>query len=395
MEADKLWSHYMWNFIHCSALYFNNLLPDQQTLLQTIFFDLHEIIPCEKCKSAIVTYDSISRLSDNISNCMVFFEWTVGLHNFVNAKLGKKEFGITDARALYCNITQNSMKCKFNMQAVVWNVMYTTFVLCDGDHHRFIEFYCRIVACFIASDDIRLMFSSSIFGHLSECQDNESVSKLVLQTIVACRDKEQATNMEKEFDMHYNPTPELNPTPKRESEQIDFRQWPIIDHATFKKTLDSNDDSTWLYKRLSLFYENVNTSSILDDIRAILQRPYDYIFNLYVHNLSKHDSPISHTYKNELPHNGFVVDPPKEFFIENGNFKDTDIEYNDFFVGVDMLVDIHICVEHVSNESAVQQANGIVECIKSSAIPVLVGIITLNYPNDIPVSKLRDESVKF
>jgi len=385
----------MWNFIHCSALYINNLLPEQQMLLQNIFFDLREIIPCDKCKTAIETYDTISRLSDNMSNCMVFFEWTVGLHNFVNAKLGKEEIGVTDAKAIYCNITQNSAKCKFNMQDIVWNVMYTTFVFCDGNHHRFIELFCKIVACFIASDDIRLLFSSSIFGHLSECQDNKSVSKLVFQTIVACRDKEQATNMEKEFDMQYHPTPELKPTPNRESEQIDFRKWPIIDHAFFKNTYESNDFSSWLYKRLSLFYENVNSSSILDDIHFILQRPYDFIFNLYVHNLSKYDRPISHTYKKDLLHNGFVIEPPKVIFIENGTVKDNDTEDNDFYVGVDVLVDVHFCVEHVSNELAFQKTNEIVECMKSSAKPVMIGILMVNYSEDIQISKIRDDHVIF
>jgi len=103
----------MWNFIHCSALYINNLLPEQQMLLQNIFFDLREIIPCDKCKTAIETYDTISRLSDNMSNCMVFFEWTVGLHNFVNAKLGKEEIGVTDAKAI---MQHHAKQCEMQVQ---------------------------------------------------------------------------------------------------------------------------------------------------------------------------------------------------------------------------------------------------------------------------------------
>jgi hypothetical protein len=95
------WGTFVWAFIHtlticnvsqvCEKDFFNS---------KDLLTSVKDIIPCGECKEEYIRHlkqlEDIT-YSDFEKDGMIFFKWTFHLHNFVNRKLGKKEFDYTSA----------------------------------------------------------------------------------------------------------------------------------------------------------------------------------------------------------------------------------------------------------------------------------------------------------
>ena len=97
----EYWGPHAWKFLHYVCLnYPDNPTKDDTDAMKNYINSFSEIIPCPTCKSdfkkIIEEYDLNTILESRES----LFEWSVDVHNRVNAKLGKRTLSYTQALRL-------------------------------------------------------------------------------------------------------------------------------------------------------------------------------------------------------------------------------------------------------------------------------------------------------
>lgn len=95
------WGPYMWSFIHTITVNdFENNFDFHTNIIENLK-GIYNTFPCPTCKALYKTYLDKLDLID-LREPMVLFDWSVELHNAVNAKLGKPLWSRERAIAEWC-----------------------------------------------------------------------------------------------------------------------------------------------------------------------------------------------------------------------------------------------------------------------------------------------------
>jgi len=107
--TPEVWGKHLWFSIHFISLgYPSSPTYEQRENYKTFYENLWKVIPCAKC--SIHYRDNLNLLSlegdrDYLENNKTLFEWTVKMHNIVNASLGKPQITLEEAEKFYRPIT--------------------------------------------------------------------------------------------------------------------------------------------------------------------------------------------------------------------------------------------------------------------------------------------------
>ena len=97
-----LWGKSIWSTIHIVALSFPDSPTDADRDSYRIFYNaLGKVLPCSKCQGNYARHMSEVSIDYYLFSKQMLFDWTVKLHNIVNAELGKPAWSYEQALAHY------------------------------------------------------------------------------------------------------------------------------------------------------------------------------------------------------------------------------------------------------------------------------------------------------
>lgn len=115
-----VWGPPIWNAIHILA-FLGTPGPltavEQQGFVQW-FQSLGTVLPCGKCRQHYADY--VRKTPPNVQTRESLSRWTVDLHNWVNARLGKPEISWEQASALY-RMSSTTPSLASTATTAVWN----------------------------------------------------------------------------------------------------------------------------------------------------------------------------------------------------------------------------------------------------------------------------------
>ncbi len=103
MPCDiKSWGPATWTLLHCAALTYGDDPPSAKRKAMFNFLEaIGAVLPCPRCgqhwRKGMQFTEMASPTSTHLDSADKLFEWTVQMHNRVNASRGKKELEIDEA----------------------------------------------------------------------------------------------------------------------------------------------------------------------------------------------------------------------------------------------------------------------------------------------------------
>jgi hypothetical protein len=98
----ELFGPYLWGTMHFIALgapaQFDEGL---KTVYRSFYSQIPSIIPCASCGQHLTETMNALPIESSLTGSEALFSWTVDLHNAVNARLGKDQVSVTDARKIW------------------------------------------------------------------------------------------------------------------------------------------------------------------------------------------------------------------------------------------------------------------------------------------------------
>jgi hypothetical protein len=111
---DKMnWGPQLWHSIHMIALnYPENPKASDKASYKTFFSDLGNVLPCVSCSSHYKAHLDELPIEPYLDGHGSLFEWSVKLHNLVNAKVGGPQWTVEQARSHFTTYekTDNIMR---------------------------------------------------------------------------------------------------------------------------------------------------------------------------------------------------------------------------------------------------------------------------------------------
>lgn len=207
------WSAVVWNFIHTSALYLDQLSVDKKPLLAECLLALDDVIPCASCKNTINQFQDMVNIQDYMTNSQTLFQWTVDLHNYVNTKLGKPTATADAVQSLWCKETEICLQGVYAKDAifsVIWALILGTFTYFTGYQdralddvlHAILNVYRKAMTCFMPMD-LAEMFENHV--NMVVCLADATYGK-VYSNLSQCRaTMEQYIKTTERFHLLYTP----------------------------------------------------------------------------------------------------------------------------------------------------------------------------------------------
>lgn len=102
MVEPSVWGPPFWQTLHYAALgYAPQPTPEQRAAYRGFFLAVGDVIPCPLCREHYKEHLREIPLDEALDNNATLFEWTVRLHNSVNALGGKPQWSVSGARDHY------------------------------------------------------------------------------------------------------------------------------------------------------------------------------------------------------------------------------------------------------------------------------------------------------
>ena len=94
------WGFHTWHAMHYVALGYPDA-PSQKDVddYRTFFTSLGPVLPCKMCTGHYAEHLKTHPIDAGLASRAALFEWTVTVHNAVNKSLGRREWGVDEARA--------------------------------------------------------------------------------------------------------------------------------------------------------------------------------------------------------------------------------------------------------------------------------------------------------
>ena len=112
------WGPQLWSSLHYIALgYPENPSALDKRNYKAFYESLDTVLPCDKCAQHYKATTSAMPIDPYLDSASHLFEWTVAVHNVVNARLGKPQITVAEARQLYIG------KAAATSPVVTWAIM--------------------------------------------------------------------------------------------------------------------------------------------------------------------------------------------------------------------------------------------------------------------------------
>jgi hypothetical protein len=99
-----IFGKHFWGTMHLAALGSpQKFEASHVTAYSTFYKQIPNVIPCQSCGTHLSEIYQLLPIEPALSGSQALFEWTVGVHNAVNRRLGKSEVSIDDARTFWMN----------------------------------------------------------------------------------------------------------------------------------------------------------------------------------------------------------------------------------------------------------------------------------------------------
>ena len=99
MVSPDVWGPPMWRFLHLAALgYPEEAAPEDAERYARFFEALGGVLPCPSCAANYQTHLAQLPVRPFLGGRDALFDWTVRLHNMVNAESGKSPVTVEQAR---------------------------------------------------------------------------------------------------------------------------------------------------------------------------------------------------------------------------------------------------------------------------------------------------------
>lgn len=109
----QAWGSCLWRTIHILAIGYPDNPSYENTIDYKNFFEnLWKVLPCHNCAVNYKRHLKEVPLDNYLVSNNKLFEWTVTLHNVVNAELNKPLMNLNDATKLYRNILKGNLEKK-------------------------------------------------------------------------------------------------------------------------------------------------------------------------------------------------------------------------------------------------------------------------------------------
>lgn len=118
----KVWGQPMWHTIHFVALgYPSDPTPEQREAYRSFFTTLGQVLPCKMCATHYAQHLRELPIEPYLGSGDRLFEWSVKLHNAVNAATGsKKQWTVDEARASYVRMLEGGASSSSSPASPVW-----------------------------------------------------------------------------------------------------------------------------------------------------------------------------------------------------------------------------------------------------------------------------------
>lgn len=104
----SVWAPHLWRCIHLFALNYPEVpSADKRAAYRQFYIGLQHVIPCSVCAENYQRHLKEIPIDPYLVSSARLFEWTVLMHNAVNRELGKQEWTLSQARALYTETPAN------------------------------------------------------------------------------------------------------------------------------------------------------------------------------------------------------------------------------------------------------------------------------------------------
>jgi len=142
------WGPHVWSAIHLICLGAPVQLPDaEQEHYQQFFNYLALVIPCTTCRQHLKENMGHIPIAKYLSGRDKLFEWSVLIHNRVNASLGEREWTLDEAKKHWDRVASDSVElcktpqCKNKLNAALGIVLIAlvgaaTWFFIAGAHRR-------------------------------------------------------------------------------------------------------------------------------------------------------------------------------------------------------------------------------------------------------------------
>jgi hypothetical protein len=94
--SPKIWGRQAWHFIHCVALSYP-VNPTEKDKEKYLAFFKSLVLPCPACLDHFK--QNMEKTRPNLESKQTLFNWTVDIHNSINAEHNKQIFSYDEAAA--------------------------------------------------------------------------------------------------------------------------------------------------------------------------------------------------------------------------------------------------------------------------------------------------------
>lgn len=116
-----IWGSHLWKYLHYLTLAYPDSPPlETQMLYKDFFLNLHNFIPCEKCRINYKRHLEELPLTDEIlrsRNSLI--RWLFDIHNIVNKETGKKQLGFDEFLDIYTQDPEETKKKKIKRNIII------------------------------------------------------------------------------------------------------------------------------------------------------------------------------------------------------------------------------------------------------------------------------------
>lgn len=344
------WSAVVWNFIHTSALYLDQLPVDKKPLLAECLLTLDDVIPCPSCKNTINEFQTMVNIQDYMTSSQALFQWTVDLHNYVNTKLGKPTAAVDVVQSVWCKqkeVYLQGVYAKDAIFSVIWALILGTFTYFTGyqDHalddvlHAILNVYKKAMTCFMPND-LAEMFENHV--NMVVCLADATYGK-VYSNLSQCRaTMEQYIKTTERFHLLY--TPYLNASAQTPAaSNVGIYAWnsdlsvntdqmgssnvttnvvelpvvPLSSSVVPPSVEDLHNKRSVIMQDCTNMLDGLHVPALETITKSCTSTMFFHVYIMLTHTVENiNDATSIH---NNLPFGGKMIDPPKVYIIDANN----------------------------------------------------------------------------
>jgi hypothetical protein len=149
----QAWGSCLWRTIHILAIGYPDKPSYENTIAYKNFFEnLWKVLPCHSCSVNYKRHLKEVPLDDYLVSNSKLFEWTVTLHNLVNAELNKPLMSLDDATKLYRSILKGNLEKKEIEDGKKWFVWFFLILIIG-----------IIIYLILSNENVKNYFQKSIY----------------------------------------------------------------------------------------------------------------------------------------------------------------------------------------------------------------------------------------